>query len=333
MSTHRHKAEIKTDEGEKDMKKKIAMALVVGLVLSCLQGCGSSDAPKEDTTTTTEQTDADQDENNSVQQEDTDTESITTEEEIALKHYDPTPEILEATWGDGKFQVADMVFCINNTMSMDEVAAIVEASETDLQLVEYQNPDYDEDFPPQLYAMNKEGDAASLFEWTWHSVDKQRYYDVAEGEEGWYLSGFYEGADIESLVGCDRDSWYIDGGIPVDPTPGTCTITLDDIIEEYQSLGIIEDKSKKSTFYEYLKYANKDATEIPIGFYSNNGYLTIQDNYWTGTLDPKGNERFESIIYSLYFKDDGTFERVFAISIKEQCYKKELLDIIERNHK
>lgn len=316
------------------MKKRIAMALAVGLVLSCLQGCGSSDASKEDTTTT-EQIDADQNEDSSAQQEDTNTESKTTGEETALKHYDPMPEILEATWGDGKFQVADMVFCINNTMSDKEVRAIIDASESGMQWAEFEYVSESGVSKPKTQVIDKNGNETFFLEWTWHSVDKQKYYDVAEGEEGWYLSGFYEGADIETLANCDRDSWYIDGGIPVHPTPGTCTITLNDIVKEYQDLGYVEDQgnSNSLTFYTYLKYDNKNATEIPIGIYLSNGHLTVQDNYWTGTLDPKGNERFESMIYSLYFNDDGTFYKVFGVGISEQYYKKELLDIIEQNHK
>lgn len=311
------------------MKKKIAMALAVGLVFSCLQGCGSSDTQKKDSTTTTEQTNTNQENNLNVEQEDTDTENEATGEETALKHYDPMPEILDATWGDGMFQVADMVFCINNVMSMDEVAAIIETSETDLQLIEYQNPDYDENFPPQLHAMDKEGNATSLFEWKWHSVDNQRYYDVAEGEEGWYLSGFYVGADIEALVGCDRDSWYIDGGIPVKPTPGTYNKTEDDLINEFKSFGAIEwtEYGSGNTFYIYMKH--HDVSEIPPAIYNQSGYFTVPDHKWTGTTDSKGNERFSCIDYSFNYNNSTGVIESAAIYYGEPVYKQELLDLIK----
>lgn len=191
------------------MKKKIAMVLAVGLVLSCLQGCGSTNEPSNESEASSEQTGAEVSAGDEESESAIVLEPSNEENEPVLPHYDPTPEILEATWGDGMFQVADMVFCINNVMSEAEVRSIIEASDTEIQLTEVIRNEFLEDPKAEMQPVDKDGNVLYFFEWTWHSVDNQRYYDVAEGEEGWYLSGFYEGADIESLVGCDRDSWYI----------------------------------------------------------------------------------------------------------------------------
>lgn len=112
------------------MKKKIAMVLAVGLVLSCLQGCGSTNEPSNESEASSEQTGAEVSAGDEESESAIVLEPSNEENEPVLPHYDPTPEILEATWGDGMFQVADMVFCINNVMSEAEVRSIIEASDT-----------------------------------------------------------------------------------------------------------------------------------------------------------------------------------------------------------
>lgn len=234
------------------MKKKIiAITLATAMCLASLVGCGDKSTPANDggdsaevsaDTDAPEQTDAPEDD--SAPEEDEQQASSVS----SLPHYACKQEVLDADPGDALVQIADMVFKVQFGMDIDDVRAVVAASDTGLVCVDTK----DDEGNDIIEIQDQNGNKAISLRWEYCSPGgtelKMRLRDITpvKYERDWV----------------DYNSQYLAGGIPynhlgyddsVDLT--SFTYTKEELIEKLRSEGFVseEELEERTPFSKYYE--------------------------------------------------------------------------------
>ncbi len=251
------------------MKKKIiAITLATAMCLASLVGCGDKSTPANDgdsaevsaDTDAPEQTDTPEDDS-APEEEEQQASSVS-----SLPHYDCKQEVLDADPGDGLVQIADMVFRIQYAMNLDDVRAVVEASDTGLVCVD--TKDNEGNDIVEIHDQN--GNKAIGLTWSYCTGNE----DFPFSEPGMYLFTVTPVKYERDWV--DYNSQYLAGGIPynhlgyddsVDLT--SFTYTKEELIEKLRSEGFVseEELEERTPFSKF--YTEPNGLSLAVSYPTN----------------------------------------------------------------
>lgn len=249
------------------MKKKIiAITLATALCVGGLMGCGNSKAPANESDSAEVSADTDAPDQDDTTEDDSDEDEQQAPATVSLPHYECKQEVLDADPGDGLVQIADMVFRIQYAMNLDDVRAVVAASDTGLVCVDT-NDDEGNDI---VEIQDKQGNKAIGLTWNYCTGNE----DFAFSEPGMYLL-------TVTPVKYDRDwadynSQYLAGGIPFNflgfndsVDMSSFTYTKEELIEKLRSEGFVseEELEERTPFSKF--YSEPNGLSLSVSYPTN----------------------------------------------------------------
>ena len=233
------------------MKRKIiAITLATAMCLASLVGCGDKSTPANDGDSAEVSADTDAPEQTDAPEDDSAPEEEQTSSVSSLPHYDCKQEVLDADPGDGLVQIADMVFRIQYAMNLDDVRAVVEASDTGLVCVDA----IGEEGNDIIEIHDQNGNEAIGLTWNYCTGND----DFAVPEPGMYLRTVTPVKYERDWV--DYNSQYLAGGIPFNylgyddsVDMSSFKYTKEELIEKLESEGFVG-KDDEYQLDPHLKY-------------------------------------------------------------------------------
>lgn len=246
------------------MKKKIiAITLATALCVGSLMGCGNSKTPANESDSAEVSADTDAPDQDDTTEDDSDEDEQQASTTASLPHYECKQEVLDADPGDGLVQIADMVFRIDSSLSVDDVKNIVSASDTGLVCIDSS----DNDGYPTVEIQDSKGNEALHLIWSYYN--KEAPNDAEKGESGNYLT--YVGLVKYDHDWVDFNSYYLAGGVPYNfrsndesVDMSSFSYTKDEYIELLKSKGFVPEDELENKLQYVNHYNEKNGFSIEV---------------------------------------------------------------------